>query len=81
MKRLPLLIPPLGDLREWAQEATNVIRSLTELHNQAHPQIVRLQHIEPGAKATEDGLIMWDATESCPVVSEGGTWKKIALTP
>jgi len=31
--------------------------------------------------AAEDGILMWDAEEECPVVSKDGAWIKIQLDP
>lgn len=31
--------------------------------------------------ASEDGVMMWDATQGCPVVSKNGAWVRIQLDP
>jgi hypothetical protein len=41
----------------------------------------KLQHKDADSKATEDGILMWDATQDCPVVSKNGAWIRIELDP
>lgn len=77
---IPPISPPSGDLKTWAHAAHDRLRQLITRVNRPEPQVVMLEHVKPGAKALQDGIMMWDATLKCPVISEGGAWKKVTLT-
>ena len=64
--------PPLGSKwNVWGERINKFIVSTRD----------RLQHKDSESKATEDGILMWDATEETVVVSKGGAWIKIQLDP
>jgi len=64
--------PPLGS--SWKIWGERINKFLTSTRN-------TLQHKDADSKATEDGILMWDATEETVVVSKGGAWVKIELDP
>ena len=64
--------PPLGS--SWKIWGELINKFLTSTRN-------TLQHKDDDSKATEDGILMWDATEETVVVSKGGAWVKIELDP
>jgi len=64
--------PPLGS--SWKIWGERINKFLTSTRN-------TLQHKDADSKATEDGILMWDATEETVVVSKGGAWIKIELDP
>ena len=64
--------PPLGS--SWKIWGERINKFLTSTRN-------TLQHKDADSKATEDGILMWDATEETVVVSKGGAWIKIQLDP
>jgi hypothetical protein len=64
--------PPLGS--SWKIWGERINKFLTSTRN-------TLQHKDADSKATEDGILMWDATEETIVVSKNNTWVKIQLDP
>jgi len=64
--------PPLGD--KWNIWGERINKFLVSTRN-------TLQHKDSDSKATEDGILMWDATEETVVVSKNGAWIKIQLDP
>ena len=64
--------PPIGN--NWKIWGERINKFLTSTRN-------TLQHKDADSKATEDGILMWDATEETVVVSKGGAWIKIELDP
>ena len=64
--------PPLGD--KWKIWGERINKYLTSTRN-------TLQHKDSESKATEDGILMWDATEETVVVSKNNAWIKIQLDP
>jgi len=64
--------PPLGDnWKPWAERLTTF---MTTTRN-------KLQFYNASNKATQDGIIMWDEAQDCPVVSKNGSWIRIKLDP
>ena len=64
--------PPLGsNWRTWAERINSF---LTSTRN-------KLQHKDSDSKATEDGILMWDATQGTVVVSKNNAWVRIELDP
>lgn len=73
-------IPPFeGDLRKWAADVVNYLRTLEVFVETPSPKVVQLEFRKPGAKASIDGLLMWDATAGTVVVSLGGAWYPVEL--
>ena len=64
--------PPLGS--SWKIWGERINKFLTSTRN-------TLQHKHADSKATEDGILMWDATEETIVVSKNNAWVKIQLDP
>jgi|TARA_R100000656_G_scaffold3956_2_gene5451 hypothetical protein len=64
--------PPLGDKwKSWAESMNSfLVKSMD-----------RLRFKTSEDSAAEDGILMWDAEEECPVVSKDGAWIKIQLDP
>jgi hypothetical protein len=64
--------PPLGDnWKGWAESMNAfLIRSMDKLRFKTSTD-----------SAAEDGVLMWDAVQDCPVVSKNGAWIKIKLDP
>ena len=66
------LNPPSGDTDKWMLDVTNRLNALIDAYNRIRPQTIYLRHQTSEAKTGEDGLMMWDAVNGCPVVSVGG---------
>ena len=64
--------PPLGS--SWKIWGERINKYLTSTRN-------TLQHKDSDSKATEDGILMWDATQGTVVVSKNGAWVRIELDP
>jgi len=64
--------PTTGD--NWKTYGDRLNKFLTATRN-------KLQFRDSEAKATEDGILMWDAAQDCPVISKGGAWIKLKLDP
>ena len=64
--------PPLGD--NWKAWAERINRFMTSTRN-------KLQFRDSAAKATEDGILMWDAAQDAVVVSKNGAWVKLKYDP
>jgi hypothetical protein len=61
--------PVTANLNVWAQNIVAYLRRTAS----------RLQFKPTNAPATEDGVILWDATGGYPVVSKGDEWRQIVL--
>jgi len=62
--------PPVGgDLRAWAED----IRRYLARYASA------LQWKDAGAKAQQDGLLLWDEVNNYPVVSIGGVFDRVVV--
>lgn len=61
--------PVTTDLNIWAQNVVAYLRRTAS----------RLQFKPASAAATEDGIILWDATNGYPTVSKGNEWRQIVL--
>ena len=68
----PVPPPPLGkNWNSWAESMNAfLIRSMDKLRFKTSAD-----------SAAEDGVLMWDAVQDCPVVSKNGAWIKIKLDP
>jgi len=64
--------PPLGD--NWKPWAERINKFMTATRN-------KLQFRDSAAKATEDGILMWDAAQDAVVVSKNGAWVKLKYDP
>jgi len=60
-----------GDWKPWGERLN---KFLTATRN-------KLQFRDAEAKATEDGIIMWDAVQNAVVVSKNGAWVKLKYDP
>jgi hypothetical protein len=64
--------PPLGNnWKTWGERLNSFFMNTRS----------KLQFFDSDSKATEDGILMWDATQGCPVVSKNGAWVRIELDP
>ena len=64
------IVPPItADIRQWAE---NMRRYLGRALDQ-------LGFKDASASASEDGVLLWDATNGYPVVSKNGEWRQIVL--
>lgn len=70
-------VPTSQNLTRWATDVHNYLRDLD--NKVVEPQTVLMQHQIGGEKATVDGLLMWDAVNGYPVVSEGGIWHQLTM--
>ena len=64
--------PPVGD--NWKPWGERINTFLTSTRN-------KLQFKDAEAKATEDGILMWDAAQDAVVVSKNGAWVKLKYDP
>lgn len=64
--------PPLGD--NWKPWGERINSFLTSTRN-------KLQFKDSDSKATEDGILMWDASQDAVVVSKNGAWVKLKYDP
>ena len=64
--------PPLGS--NWKIWGERINKFLTSTRN-------KLQHKDSDSVASEDGILLWDATEETVVVSKNGAWVKLELDP
>jgi hypothetical protein len=70
-------VPTSQNLTRWATDVHNYLRDFD--NKVVEPQTVLMQHQIGGEKATVDGLLMWDAVNGYPVVSEGGVWHQLTM--
>lgn len=64
------MLPPITlDIRQWAE---NMRRYLGRALDQ-------LGFKDASASASEDGVLLWDATNGYPVVSKNGEWRQIVI--
>lgn len=65
-----MILPPItDDLRAWA-------RAVTTLLSRGLP---RLAVRDADARASEDGLLLWDRGAALPVVSVGGAFRRMPM--
>ena len=64
--------PPLGN--NWKTWGERINYFLTSTRN-------KLQYYDADAKATEDGILMWDEAQNAVVVSKNGVWVKLKYDP
>lgn len=84
LNQIPQPPSKLTGLVQWASQVTAYLtRQASANTKPVEAQIVQLRHKLPGdgAKATKDGILMWDAATGQVVVSVGGAWKTIDYTP
>lgn len=61
--------PVTANLNVWAQNIVSYLRRTAS----------RLQFKPADAPATEDGILLWDATNGYPTVSMSGAWRQIVV--
>ena len=61
--------PVTGDLRVWSQ---NIVTYLQRTAS-------RLAFKRADARASENGVILWDEVNEYPIVSKNGEWRQIVL--
>ena len=71
--------PPLPTGNDWKFWADQIHRYLLEQQSTSvtDRKAVALAHRTPTSTATQDGLLMWDATLQRVVVSRGGQWRAL----
>lgn len=74
MAVLPPVPLPTTDLRAWALKTANYLQMLEAIGKQPSPKVVQLERKQATAKATMDGLLMFDPS-GAPVYSRNGAWK------
>lgn len=79
--QVPLPVPTDTNLRQWARNLVAYLKSLEREVEIPGPKVVQLEHRKPGAKATEDGLLMWCPMCETPIVAFGGHWYELPLGP
>ena len=63
-------VPPVGaDVKVWANDLRRWLARTWD----------SLTFRDSAAQATQDGLLLWDATGGYPVVSKGGVWRQVVL--
>lgn len=73
-------VPPYtGNLVPWIAGLTSYLKSLETFVVTPSPKIVQLESRKNSAKATEDGVLMWDVGAQSLVVSRGGEWFEVLL--
>lgn len=75
----PRLTPPDKNLFGWCVKLYNWL--LQQQLQQDAPQPVKLARLTPTDRATQDGILMWDADTSSVVVSYDGAWEAIWTAP
>ena len=69
---IPTPPPPLGaDWKNWGERMNSFLMRTRD----------KLRYKDSTQSASEDGILMWDAVNECPVVSKNGQWIKIKLDP
>jgi hypothetical protein len=81
MKGAPIPTPTSQQLYNWAIKLTNYLQTLERSVENVAPKVVQLEHAKSTAKATTDGLMMWDSVSGCPIVAKNGAWYKVEITP
>jgi len=64
------VLPPVTlDIKQWAENMRRYLgRALDQLNFK-----------DASASASEDGVLLWDATNGYPVVSKNGVWRQVVL--
>lgn len=69
-------VPMAGDLRAWAAELTAYLNRV-QMESAPKPVNPQIMHLMPNAKASEDGVLAWDAVNGTLVVSHAGAWEPL----
>ena len=77
MRTLAVPVPNAGDIRSWMGAIQSYLRDLQA--EALGPRPLQVEHRKANAKATQDGIIMWDASVGTLVVSKSGAWYRITL--
>lgn len=75
MSRQPIPLPTDGDLRRWAARMSTYLRALEASLASGEPRIIQLEHMRTSAKASTDGLLMFDGVAGVPMYSRNGAWR------
>lgn len=64
----------------WAQKLTAYLRVVERAVENPAPKAIQLEHAKENAKATVNGLLMWDNTIGQVIVSKDGAWYALDMT-
>jgi hypothetical protein len=68
----PVPPPPLGpNWYSWGEKLNSFLVRTRDV----------LRFKNSNDSAAQDGILMWDAVNQCPIVSKNGAWVKIKLDP
>ena len=68
----PVPPPPLGpNWNSWGEKLNSFLVRTRDV----------LRFKSSNDSAAQDGILMWDAVNQCPIVSKNGAWVKIKLDP
>jgi len=65
----------------WAVKLTGYLRAVEREIENPSPKTLQLEHAKSTAKATTDGLLMWDVITGSVIVSKNGAWHALDMTP
>lgn len=69
-----------GDIQRWSIGVVNYLKALEIATADVTPRSVQLENRQSTlAKATTNGVIMWDETAGTIVVSKDGAWYPVSL--
>ena len=74
-------------MEDWAKAVYEYATSGADATAAVDPQPVLLPHQTTdtqdgvGARATQDGILMFDPVSGAPVISIGGVWKELSIVP
>lgn len=77
MKPIPL--PSRGDLTKWALSIVDYLRDVESEITTPGPKIVQLEYRKVGAKATKNGILMWEPVSKQVIVSKDGAWYPLSM--
>lgn len=73
-------VPTFGDMLKWAIALTAYLKR-AEASAASSPKTILLEGYTATAKATVDGMLMFDPATGSPVISVGGVWKHLQVIP
>jgi len=71
--------PTSRDLLRWADKIVSYLRAAAVEEATPSPKIIQLEYKQTGAKATQDGILMWSPADGTVVVSKAGEWYKVTI--
>lgn len=74
-------LPPFPSGNSWKAWATNLVEYLTreaQIESRTDPQPLQLPWRMGNEKATQDGLMMYDAVLGVPIYSKNGQWLRVS---